>query len=103
MNLLFISLIALFMSHELMNSSTSARLNKKNKNKKPKRALAKNADANVGAKQTLQLYISNMSSFCLGLLKEILYSLCPTFFVLFEKSNFLREHHLLSCLHFKNV
>ena len=25
------------------------------------------------------------------------------FFVLFEKSNFLREHHLLSCLPFKNV
>ena len=31
------------------------------------------------------------------------YSLRPTFFVLFEKSNFLREHHLLSCLPFKNV
>ena len=25
------------------------------------------------------------------------------FFVLFEKSNFLRKHHLLSCLPFKNV
>ena len=25
------------------------------------------------------------------------------FFVLFEKSNFLKEHHLLSCLPFKNV
>ena len=32
-----------------------------------------------------------------------IYSLRPTFFVLFEKSNFLREHHLLSCLPFKNV
>ena len=31
------------------------------------------------------------------------YSLRPTFFVLFEKSNFLREHHILSCLPFKNV
>ena len=31
------------------------------------------------------------------------YSLRPTFFVLFEKSNFLREHHLLFCLPFKNV
>ena len=31
------------------------------------------------------------------------YSLCPTFFVLFKKSNFLRKHHLLSCLSFKNV
>ena len=31
------------------------------------------------------------------------YSLRPIFFVLFEKSNFLREHHLLSCLPFKNV
>ena len=31
------------------------------------------------------------------------YSLRPTFFVVFEKSNFLREHHLLSCLSFKNV
>ena len=31
------------------------------------------------------------------------YSLRPTFFVQFEKSNFLREHHLLSCLPFKNV
>ena len=31
------------------------------------------------------------------------YSLRPTLFVLFEKSNFLREHHLLSCLPFKNV
>ena len=35
--------------------------------------------------------------------KEKLYSLRPIFFVLFEKSNFLREHHLLSCLPFKNV
>ena len=33
----------------------------------------------------------------------IIYSLCPTLFVLFEKSNFLREHHLLSYLPFKNV
>ena len=32
-----------------------------------------------------------------------IYSLRPTLFVLFEKSNFLREHHLLSCLPFKNV
>ena len=31
------------------------------------------------------------------------YSIRPTLFVLFEKSNFLREHHLLSCLLFKNV
>ena len=31
------------------------------------------------------------------------YSLRPTFFALFEKSNFLKEHHLLSCLPFKNV
>ena len=36
--------------------------------------------------------------------KEIkTYYFRPTFFVLFEKSNFLREHHLLSYLHFKNV
>ena len=33
----------------------------------------------------------------------IYYSLCLTFFVMFEKSKFLREHHLLSCLPFKNV
>ena len=32
-----------------------------------------------------------------------MYSLRPTLFVLFEKSNFLREHHLLSCLPLKNV
>ena len=32
-----------------------------------------------------------------------IYSLRPIFFVMFEKSNFLREHHLLSCLPFKNV
>ena len=25
------------------------------------------------------------------------------FFVMFEKSNFLREYHLLSCLLFKNI
>ena len=31
------------------------------------------------------------------------YSLRPTLFVLFEKSNILREHHLLSCLPYKNV
>ena len=31
-----------------------------------------------------------------------LYSLRPTLFVLFEKSNILREHHLLSCLPYKN-
>ena len=34
---------------------------------------------------------------------NVYYSLRPTFFVLFEKSNFLREHHLLSYLPFKNV
>ena len=33
--------------------------------------------------------------------KKYNYSLRPIFFVLFEKSNFLREHHLLSCLPFK--
>ena len=32
-----------------------------------------------------------------------LYSLRPTLFVLFEKSNFLREHHLLFCLPFKDI
>ena len=32
-----------------------------------------------------------------------IYSLRPIFFVLFEKSNFLKEHHLLSCLPLKNV
>ena len=32
-----------------------------------------------------------------------IYSLHPIFFVLFEKLNFLREPHLLSCLPFKNV
>ena len=38
------------------------------------------------------------------LIKEYnIYSIRPTLFVLFEKSNFLREHHLLSCLPFKNV
>ena len=31
------------------------------------------------------------------------YSLRPTLFVLFEKSNILREHHLLFCLPYKNV
>ena len=31
------------------------------------------------------------------------YSLRLTFFVLFEKLNFLRKHHLLSCLPFKNI
>ena len=31
------------------------------------------------------------------------YSFRLTFFVLFEKLNFLREHHLLSCLPFQNV
>ena len=41
--------------------------------------------------------------FGLGWRKEKCYSLRPTFFVLFKKSIFLREHHLLSCLHFKNV
>ena len=35
--------------------------------------------------------------------KHELYSLCPTFFVMFEKSNFLKEYHLLSCLPFKNL
>ena len=34
---------------------------------------------------------------------QFMNSLCPTLFVLFEKSNFLREHHLLSCLPFKDV
>ena len=36
-------------------------------------------------------------------MEDDIYSLRPTFFVLFEKSNFLREHHLLFCLPFKNV
>ena len=31
------------------------------------------------------------------------YSLHLTFFVMFEKSKFLREYHLLSCLLFKNI
>ena len=31
------------------------------------------------------------------------YSLRPILFVLFEKSNILREYHLLSCLPYKNV
>ena len=31
------------------------------------------------------------------------YSIRPILFVLFEKSNFLREYHLLSCLPFKIV
>ena len=35
------------------------------------------------------------TSFCTD---QFLYSLRPTLFVLFEKSNFLKEHHLLSCL-----
>ena len=30
-------------------------------------------------------------------------SLYPNLFVLFEKSNFLKEYHLLSCLLYKNV
>ena len=34
---------------------------------------------------------------------KLKYSPCPTFFVLFEKLNFLREHNLLSYLSFKNV
>ena len=33
----------------------------------------------------------------------IKFSLRPTLFVLFEKSNFLREYYLLSYLSFKNV
>ena len=36
-------------------------------------------------------------------LKVVNYSLRPTLFVLFKKSNFLRERHLLSYLLFKNV
>ena len=61
--------------------------------------------------------LANMFLFCILYLEELslpflfflakkyltLYSLRPTLFVLFEKSNFLREHHLLSCLLFKNV
>ena len=35
--------------------------------------------------------------------ERFVYSLPPTLFVLFEKLNFLREHHLLFCLPFKNV
>ena len=31
------------------------------------------------------------------------YSFRPNLFVLFEKSNILRKHHLLSCLSYKNV
>ena len=31
------------------------------------------------------------------------YSICLTFFVMFEKLNFFREYHLLSCLPFKNI
>ena len=37
------------------------------------------------------------------MVKQENYSLRPTLFVLFEKSNILREHHLLSCLLYKNV
>ena len=41
--------------------------------------------------------------FCLLLFTPFYYSIRPTFFVLFKKSNLLREHHLLCCLPFKNV
>ena len=34
---------------------------------------------------------------------HMMYSLRPILFVLFEKSNILREHHLLFCLPYKNV
>ena len=33
----------------------------------------------------------------------IYYSLCSNLFILYEKSNFLREHYLLSYLPYKNV
>ena len=32
---------------------------------------------------------------------HLIYFICPILFVLFEKLNFLKEYHLLSCLHFK--
>ena len=31
------------------------------------------------------------------------YTKCSTLFAMFEKSNFLREYHLLFCLPFKNI
>ena len=34
---------------------------------------------------------------------EPTYSLCSNLFVMFEKLNFLKEYHLLSCLSYKNV
>ena len=53
--------------------------------------------------QTTLLFHHSESTRLYQLILEIPYFLRPTLFVLFEKSNFLREHHLLSCLPFKNV
>ena len=49
---------------------------------------------------TSDTFIPRLKGFTYGV---VIYSLRPTLFVLFKKSNFLREHHLLSCLSFKNV
>ena len=52
MNLLFIGLITLFMSHEQCNRCWTLIIIKNNK-KKPKNVLVENANANVGANRTL--------------------------------------------------
>ena len=49
------------------------------------------------------MFCPRLYTFCILWVTPFLYSFRPTLFVLFEKSNFLREHHLLSCLLFKNV
>ena len=57
---------------------------------------------NYKCQAILQLYSSYIIYYKPGL-KHQYYFICPTFFVLFEKLNFLREHQSLSCLLFKNV
>ena len=49
--------------------------------------------------KNLSFSTSNASALIFGI--YLYYSLRPIFFVLFEKSNFLREYYLLSCLSFK--
>ena len=62
-----------------------------------------NAAVKYGFKSILSIIQDQLHYLKAEKKKKKKYSLHLTFFVLFEKSNFLREHHLLSCLLFKNV
>ena len=66
-------------------------------------ALLRDKKSGFGWNDDLKMITSDRAVYDEELEVKNFYSLRPTLFVLFEKSNILREHHLLFCLPYKNV